>query len=95
LLPDLSRAQSVLDFAEEDVCFILGGFEELDNLKLLPIKIQLPMRSCTITQIQINQTLIWDAHIFGNCFEVRDGVFIESDRDLFFELCRVGIFLCL
>ena len=36
--------------------------------------------------------MIRNAHIFRNCLEIRDGIFVDPNRDLFLELCSVGIF---
>ena len=38
--------------------------------------------------------MIRNADVFRNRFEIRDEIFIESNRDLFLELCGIRIFPC-
>ena len=35
-----------------------------------------------------------NADVFQNRFEIRNGIFIESNRNLFLELCGIRIFPC-
>jgi len=50
------------------------------------------MRSRAVPQVQVDEALVWNANVFGDSLEVRDGLFVESNGDLFLELCCVWIF---
>ena len=52
------------------------------------------MSGCTVSQVEIDQALVRNAHIFGDCLEVRDGLFVEPNSDLLLQLCRVGVLPC-
>lgn len=44
--------------------------KELVALRLLPAQIQLAVMCRAITQVKVNQALVWDAYLLGNPFEV-------------------------
>ena len=50
------------------------------------------MRGRAVSQIQVDEALVRNANFFRDRLEVRDGLFIEPDGDLPFELCCVGVF---
>ena len=52
----------------------------------LPIEIQLALRHGAVSQIEIDKALVRNTNVFGDCLEVRDGIFVKTNRDLFFEL---------
>ena len=51
------------------------------------------MRSRAVSKVQIDQALVRNAYVFGDCLEVRDGLLIEPNGNLLLELRRVRIFL--
>ena len=63
-----------------------------DEQASLPCKVQLLVRSRTVSQIQIDKTLVWNAYLFGDRLEVVDSLFIKPDGDLLFQLRGIGIF---
>ena len=50
------------------------------------------MRCCAVPQIQIDEALVRNADLLRDCLEVRDGLFVEPNGDLFLELCCVWVF---
>jgi hypothetical protein len=61
-------------------------------LQLLPAGLELLMRRCTISQIKIDQTLIWNAFRLGHILEVVDCLFVYADSYLPFQLVGIWIF---
>lgn len=57
-----------------------------------PIQIELAMRRCAVSQIQIDEALIRNTGILRYGLEIADRFFVKSNRDLFFELRCVGVF---
>ena len=53
---------------------------------LLPIEIQFALRHGAVSQVEINKALVRNTNVFGDCLEVRDGIFVKTNRDLLFEL---------
>ena len=49
------------------------------------------MRRCAVTQIEIDETLVWNANLLGNGLEVINGVPIETDRDLLLQLRGIWV----
>ena len=49
------------------------------------------MRSCAVSQVQVDEALIRNAYVFRDRLEVRDGLFVESNGDLLLELRCVWI----
>lgn len=49
------------------------------------------MRSCAVSQVEVDEALVWNAYVFRNCLEVRDGLFVEPNGDLLLELCCVWV----
>lgn len=66
-------------------------FSELGRVRLLPFQIEFPIRARAVAQIQVDQTLVGNAYFFGNRFEIFNAIFIQPNRNLFFQLRRVGI----
>ena len=52
----------------------------------LPLEIQFPIGRCTVSQVEIDEALIRNAHTLRNRFEIVDALFVQTDRDLFLEL---------
>ncbi|SBT04012.1 hypothetical protein ACCAA_130007 [Candidatus Accumulibacter aalborgensis] len=50
------------------------------------------MRSRAVAQIQVDEALVGDTNVFRDSLEVRDGLFVEPNGDLLFELCCVWVF---
>ena len=57
-----------------------------------PIQIELAVRGRADAQIQIDQALIRNTGLLRYGLEIADRFLIKSNRDLFFELCCVGVF---
>lgn len=51
------------------------------------------MRSCAVSQIQVDEALVRNSNVFRDCLEVHDGLFVEPNRDLLLELCCVRVLL--
>lgn len=49
------------------------------------------MRRCAITQIEIDEALVWDTNLLGNRLEVIDGIPIKTDRYLLLQLRGVWV----
>lgn len=62
------------------------------SVDLLPGQLQFPLVDGAIPQIQINQRLVRDARRLGLGLEVVDGVAVQIDGDLPFEMGGVGVF---
>lgn len=60
--------------------------------RLLPLKLEVFMRLSTVAQVEINQALIGKVFFFRQVLEIRDGIFIQADRDLLFKLLGVWVF---
>ena len=58
----------------------------------LPGNINLSMGCNTVSQIEIDETLIGDAFFIGHLFEVANNVFAQAHSDGFFELSRIRVF---
>ena len=50
----------------------------------LPCQIELATVRRAIPEIQVNETLVWNSDLLGYAFEIANGVFIQTDRDLLF-----------
>ena len=50
----------------------------------LPIQIKLAALVCTAPRVQIDQALVRNSYLLGYAFEIANGVFIQTDRDLLF-----------
>ena len=70
--------------------FFLGNNGQHEYL--LPAQIQLAVSSGTISQVKVDQALVWDANNFRDRFEIRYGFFVQTNGNLFLELRRVWIF---
>jgi hypothetical protein len=76
----------------------VSGYQKQSKLildvksRLLPVQVQFAMRGCAVPQIQVDEALVRNAHFLRNGLEVADGLFVEPNRDLLFELGCVGIF---
>ena len=46
----------------------------------------------TVSQIKIDETLIWDAFFIGHLFEIANNIFTQPHRDGFFEFSRIRVF---
>lgn len=57
----------------------------------LPLEVQFPIRRCTVSQIEIDEALIRNAHPLRNRLEVVDALFVQTDSDLFLELRSVRV----
>jgi hypothetical protein len=51
------------------------------------------MFGCAVTQIEIDQALVGDAHLVRDRLEIVDGVTVQPDGDLLLELRSVGVLL--
>ena len=58
----------------------------------LPAQVKFSVVRSTVTQIKIDQSLVWNSDLFRNTFEVTDGVLVQPNGDLLFQLRRIGIF---
>jgi hypothetical protein len=45
-----------------------------------------------ISQVKVDEALVWDANLLGNAFEVANRVFIQPNGDLLFQLGCVRVF---
>ena len=61
-------------------------------MNLLPRKDGLTLLLCAVGKIEVDQCLIRDSRLFGQRFEVLDGVAVEVDGDLAFQFFDIGIF---
>jgi|GEM_PF-6441480 len=52
------------------------------------------MRSRAVSQVQIDQALVWNTDVFRDRLEVGDRIFIKPNGDLFFQLGCVWVFPC-
>ena len=55
--------------------------QQIDSL---PCEIELAAMRCAIPEVQVNQTLVGNSDLLGYAFEIANGVFIQTDRDLLF-----------
>lgn len=67
--------------------------EKIRAEALLPGQLELPVVIGTVSQIEVDQSLIWDAFCVGQRLEVVDGAAVDVDGDLLFQPVRVWIFL--
>ena len=61
----------------------------------LPPKVKLSVVRSTVTEIKIDQAFVRDSDLFRYSFEVPDGVLVQPNGDLLFQLRRIGIFASL
>lgn len=67
--------------------------EKIRAEALLPGQLELPVVIGTVSQIEVDQSLIGDAFCVGQRLEVVDGAAVDVDGDLLFQPVRVWIFL--
>lgn len=72
-------------------CVVLLGEKSLAKA-LLPGQLELPVVIGTVSQIEVDQSLIGDAFCVGQRLEVVDGAAVDVDGDLLFQPVRVWIF---
>ena len=66
--------------------------EKIRAEALLPGQLELPVVIGTVSQIEVDQSLIGDAFCVGQRLEVVDGAAVDVDGDLLFQPVRVWIF---
>lgn len=59
---------------------------------LFPLDIKFAMRRSAISEIKIDEALIWNADFFRDRFEIVNRLLIKANGDLPFELSSIWIF---
>lgn len=73
-------------------CCVVLLTEKIRAEALLPGQLELPVVIGTVSQIEVDQSLIGDAFCVGQRLEVVDGAAVDVDGDLLFQPVRVWIF---
>jgi hypothetical protein len=58
----------------------------------LPFERQFSMGQCAVFQVHIDKILVCDPCLLRQAFEIRNGILIQSNRDLLLQVLRVGVF---
>lgn len=82
---------TVWDYPVVQCCVVLLT-EKIRAEALLPGQLELPVVIGTVSQIEVDQSLIGDAFCVGQRLEVVDGAAVDVDGDLLFQPVRVWIF---
>ena len=74
-------------------CVGLDTFTRSMGSKSLPFHIQLAIGLRAISQIEIDKILVRNPILFSKRTKMIDRIFVQTDRELFLRLAKVGI-LC-
>ena len=70
-------------------------FMNAGRLALTPTQIESAAIGGAVAQIQIDQALVGHAQLFRNTLEISNGIFIQTNGDLLFQLRCIRVFACL
>lgn len=90
-VPLFCRQDRISPYPVVQCCVVLLT-EKIRAEALLPGQLELPVVIGTVSQIEVDQSLIGDAFCVGQRLEVVDGAAVDVDGDLLFQPVRVWIF---